>query len=944
MALYFNPETGQWEDDDPQKQQAAGPSRVDIAEMSLDERLDLAREERGKSGDDMWAAPQAAKPAVAENPLQAAGEVFNITANAATSLVTDYGDLASYIGDTVTQLGNVAQGKRFESENFMNDADNPWTQWRLNTFEPSTQAGQAFSPIVRVGVALLTLPKTAAKYGLMPLKFLGKAPVIGKGAQGLVNTATKANKAIKGLTAVDDTADVVRSLNTLGKTVKGKNDIKLIKNVANTPWLYATYDDVGKAIAQGENLTGVQAFMSDTRQAVKGITNFGKLPAKQKIKTIGEALAWDAFVSFNAAGEGDLGFDEGLSNWLVEMDMPWAQSIGSPLATSADDAAIARKFKMTAEGTALGGILNGIFDMWRVGRFATKFRAASGDNKAAILNRFAGQAQDIGNGIGGQAVELGAGGGKGIRLGLDDLKEGEDAAEAFARQQRERDINRKADFLAAQRGGPLATTNRGIDGGLVDENGLPLIQGPGELVEPGQTAGALATTNPGRNLDALPPGALPGEPGNPRIGQPAVESQTDIIDPTIQQANVTVPPMAEPVITPQTIRAGFRESLIQKFRDQPIDLVENSSGQFVQLKDQTKALMPVTRTGMLQYMLDNPPRVNALGLENGIDSIWRNFLTDRGLQEGWATIDPNTMQVKWNRSVARDLDASDLSQKTSLTLDDAIAYNNYLSSSRALNENTADLPSDAAQQRLGQMEARQPSGPDAAGQQIENEVIDAAADAAAYENSELRRIEEAARSPVTDPDYQLVDDMLGQNLDDVPEPEIIKATTGRGWEVYGADGELLGRTQTKRAANKLADRQKRADREAVVAKARQLSEDGGDQTIAAGALDEGTTDAVSGKVKLTDRQLDALREMGVEGLEGTGKKTFEMTQRQMKSIRDQLVEAGSNTRVSRNLIDKLDTALKVMAPEVRARRTANRLLEDTESLVKNGEVCNFLDL
>ena len=922
MAIYFNSETGQWEDDDPKKQAAAGPSRTDIADMSLDERLELAAQERDKEGDDMWASPEAAKPALAENPLQAAGEVFNITANAASALVTDYADLGSYLGDTVTQLGNVAQGKRFETENFMNDADNPWTQWRMNTFEPSTQAGQAFSPIVRLGVGLLTLPKVGVKYGLMPLKFLSKAPVIGKGATKLVNTATKANQAIKGLTAVDDTADVVKSLNNLSKVVKGKNDIKLVKNVANTPWLYATYDDVGRAIAKGENLTGVQAFMSDTRQAVKGITNFGKLPAKQKIKTIGEALAWDAFVSFNAAGEGDLGFDEGLSNWLVEMDMPWAQAIGSPLATSADDAAIARKFKLTVEGTALGGVLNGIFDMWRVGRFATKFRAATGDNKAAILNRFAGQAQDIGNGIGGQALELGAGGGKGIRLGLDDLKEGEDAAEAFAKQQRELARSRAEEFRAANAPGPQEGPARAALPGVAEK---PLSNAEREFLQ-NQPQGPVQNANINVETPVTPlrdiEDGIVSSPGGALDNLP------------VEQANVIVPPMAEPVITPQTIRAGFRESLIQKFRDQPIDLVESATGQFVQLKDQTKALMPTTRTGMLQYMLGNPPQVNALGLENGVDSIWRNFLTDRGLQEGWATIDPDTMQVKWNRSVARDLDSTDLNLKQSLALDDAVAYNQFLQTP----------PDSPAQQRLGQMEARQPSSPDAAGQQIENEVIDAASDAAAYNASELRRIEEAARSPVTDPDYQLVDEMLGQNLDDVPEPEIIKATTGRGYEVYGADGELLGRTQTKRAANKLADQQKKADREAVVAKARQLSEDGGDQVIAAGALDEGTTDAVSGKVKLTDRQLDALREMGVEGLDGTGKKTFEMTQRQMKSIRDQLAEAGSNTRVSRNLIDKLDTALKLLGPEVRAQRTADRLLEDMESLVTKGEVCNFLDL
>lgn len=990
MALYFNPETGQWEDDDPQKQaQAEGPSRTEIAGMSLDERLELDSKERDKTKEDMWAAPEAAKPVFAENPLQAAGEVFNITANAASALVTDYADLGSYLGDTVTQLGNVAQGKRFETENFMNDADNPWTQWRMNTFEPSTQAGQAFSPIVRLGVGLLTLPKVGVKYGLMPLKLLGKAPVVGKGAQGLVRGATRANQAIKGLTAVDDSADVVKSLNNLSKVVKGKNDLKLVKNLTNTPWLYATYDDVGRAIAKGENLTGVQAFMSDTRQAVKGITNFGKLSGKQKIKTIGEALAWDAFVSFNAAGEGDLGFDEGLSNWLVEMDMPWAQAIGSPLATSADDAAIARKFKMTVEGTALGGILNGIFDMWRVGRFATKFRAATGDNKAAILNRFAGQAQDIGNGMGSSVGPF-----SGTRLGLSDLKEGEEALEAYRREalknQFATERATKQGSTAASRSGaaqqaPLATREPGVfESGAAQRNQIRAVDVQEVVDDPSLVRTGVDEVDV---QEVGPAGSLPPAPD-------IVPSPGGAIDNLpIEEANVTVPPTVEPVVTPQTIRSGFRESLIQKFRDLPIDLVENSSGQFVQLKDQTKALMPTTRTGMLQYMLDNPPRVNALGLENGVDSIWRNFLTDRGLQEGWATLDPDTMQVKWNRLVARDLDQNDLYQVNARAVDDAIAYEQWQSSRGRTGSNP---PNDQVQQVLGEMENPTPppaQGPDplqgparpdesaqlqealrrtdspnppndevqqrlgemdAAERQIAGEVEEAAADTAAYNASELRRIEEAARSPVTDPDYQLVDEMLGQNLDDIGEPEIIKATTGRGWEVYGADGELLGRTQTKRAANKLADQQKKADREALVSKARQLSEDGGDQTIPTGAVDEGTTDAVSGKVKLTGRQIDELRQYpGMKRFidEATGgRKTYDFTQAELATYVDgfkAMLQAGVDApraRVLRNLIDKFDTALKVMAPEVRANRTTNRLVEDMESLVNKGEVCNFLDL
>ena len=936
MAYYYDEELGKFVNDDEEEKSKLPESAFERSQMSYEDRV-AAQNPPTKSLEEQFAADaeQEKKPFIAQGPGQAFSEVFNLTANAGSALVTDYGDLASYVGDTLVQGGNVLQGKRFEQENFLNDADNPWTQWRLNTFEPETELGMAARPFIRGAVALLTLPKVAVSGLLQPLKLLGKAPVVGGLATKGVKGIKAADVAIKGLGASDDIVKVTKSLQAL----KAPANARLVGGAAKTPWLYATYDDVGRAIAAGEPLTGVRAFMSDTRQSVKALTNLGKLPTKVKLKTIGEALAWDAFVAFNMGGEGDLTYDEGLSNWLVDTGMPWATAIGSPLATSADDAAIARKFKLTAEGTMFGGLLNGVFDMWRVGRFATKFRAATGDNKAAILNRFAGQAQDIGNGMGSSVGPF-----SGTRLGLSDLKEGEEALEAYRREalknQFETERARKQASTATNRSvaaqqAPLANRQPGaFETGAAQRNQIrevdvqEVVDDP-SLVRTGvdevdvQEVGPAGSLPPAPDIVASPGGAIDNLP--------------------IEEANVMVPPLAEPVVTPQTIRSGFRESLIQKFRDQPIDLVESSTGQFVQLKDQTKALMPTTRTGMLQYLLDNPPQVNALGLENGVDSIWRNFLTDRGLQEGWATIDPDTMQVKWNRSVARDLDTTDLDLKQAGAIDDAVAYEQWQSSRGRTSDNP---PNDEVQQRLGEM--------DVAEGKIADEVVDAAADTAAYNASELRRIEETARSPVTDPDYQLVDDMLGQNLDDIGEPEIIKATTGRGWEVYGADGELLGRTQTKRAANKLADQQKKADREAVVAKARQLSEDGGDQVIAAGALDEGTTDAVSGKVKLTGRQIDELRQYpGMKRFidEVTdGKKTYDFTQAELATYVDgfkAMLQAGVDApraRVLRNLIDKFDTALKVMAPEVRARRTTDRLLEDMESLVNKGEVCNFLDL
>ena len=124
------------------------------------------------------------------------------------------------------------------------------------------------------------------------------------------------------------------------------------------------------------------------------------------IRTVGEALAWDAFVAFNMAGEGNDYFDEGFSNMLVESDWGWANAIGSPLATTADDNAIARKFKGTLEGTLMALPLNLAFDTFRLVRFSRRFRNAGPKQQAEILKRLSAQAQDIGTSMGENQMKL----------------------------------------------------------------------------------------------------------------------------------------------------------------------------------------------------------------------------------------------------------------------------------------------------------------------------------------------------------------------------------------------------------------------------------------------------------------------------------------------------------------------------------------------------------
>ena len=173
----------------------------------------------------------------------------------------------------------------------------------------------------------------------------------------------------------------------------------------------------------------MQSWFDDVARGVKvGLANSVRTPLKAlkgdkiAIRTVGEALAWDAFVAFNMAGEGNDEFDEGFSNFLVDSGMGWAEAVGSPLATTADDNAITRKAKGMLEGTLMGGlILNPLFDMWRLRRFSKYFTPGLSFGRDPKL---AEQAQDIGTSMGEQQLKLLPGAGQSSRpLDTNDLLE-----------------------------------------------------------------------------------------------------------------------------------------------------------------------------------------------------------------------------------------------------------------------------------------------------------------------------------------------------------------------------------------------------------------------------------------------------------------------------------------------------------------------------------------
>ena len=129
---------------------------------------------------------------------------------------------------------------------------------------------------------------------------------------------------------------------------------------------------------------------------------------------------------------------------------------------------------------------------------------------------------------------------------------------------------------------------------------------------------------------------------------------------------------------------------------------------------------------------------------------------------------------------------------------------------------------------------------------------------------------------------------------------------------------------------------------------------------------------IVGKIKLTDAQINAVQGIlpRLDGLLddawlkrrgetaffnindlGPQKRTFELTQGDMKALSEGiqrvLQDAGDlkgspKLRALRNLADKLDTQMKLLAPEARAKKLVDDLTRETMSFIDDGKLCDYL--
>ena len=844
------------------------------------------------------------RPLFAQDGGQFGGDLFKSIVNPAWALVTDYVDLGHGLVDVAQQTGNLIQGKGFDGSKVFDDSDNPLTKGRIDTFRSETQAGQFVNTTARVGVALLTLPKLALKGLIMPLKLLGKAPAVGKPFGALAKGLTKTDDAINATRA--GTKGATTALNAIQK---GAPTSKAAKLANADDWLKLTYKDVVNAGVDGNRFATA---MRSTERAAKGLTK-----GKASLRTVGEALAWDAFVAFNAAGEGNPMLDETFTDFLDEAGLPTIPF----LQTSIRDTGLEAKFKQMTDGLLLGGIISSVMDVGRIYRFSRAFQKADDVEKRLIVKAL----NEEGERLGGSVARL------------------SEQVDAVAMLPSAGQTTAFVDNALSTGLNPSAPAGPNLLD--IELNRVETARAQNQLAEETQSnllnyqqLQANAEVNAGVS-DLVPsPGGQLAPEGGP-----------------IEPVNVQVMRPPEPTITPQTMRAGFKQYVEARFAEQSPEFLQ-------ELVDTTKRLMPRNRVDAIDMLERFPLRYNGLGMMEASDSVTNNYLVERGLGEGWITVNPEMMELTYNRKLAFDFDRNQYSVKQARALDEAAEIDRY---NAKMLEAGSDPATQPVQDELGKMGARDafdesPTGKSTLGDDasVDNAILDqdqalveakrqerlAAVQEAGAKNAEQAQVDVDAIAAYADigSDRQVVAEMLNLDLDALPKYQIEKIGNRR-YQVLDDVGESVdGNTySTLKAARKGAEIAEKAQYKGYVAKARALADRAIDQpirsTFGTELLD---SPLVRGSLKLTQRQSEILNELGIP-IEGTDLDLSQADLAGMSKSIQQLMEesTGPQRRVLGNILKRVDEKVTELAPAARLAAEVDKTVALSQKFLKDGEIC-----
>ena len=918
--MRFDPKTGTIVDDEQITASQAvmeKPGGMTYAE----ERAWAAGQESQKQLDLYEEAKLGKRDAIAQDPGQFFDELGNIAGNTFFGLATDAMDLVAGVGDIAVQTGSLLTGNGFDANEIFNDSDNPWTQWRRQEFAYTTDAGAAVGNLSRMASMLVGMPA----FGIKGAAMLPKAAKLLK-----VPGAAKAAGAL-------DKADDFLKASRLGKGQQAALGVleeagsKAGKIAKADDWLNATYKAVATADKGGE----VTKWWGSVKDSTKALTQLTR--EKGRVRTLAEAVAWDAFAAFNVYGEGDYEFDETLNDMLASNGLP---SIPG-LTTSATDSGLVLKIKQMTEGLLMGGVINAALDMSRVYRFSRAFSKADAAEKELIVKAFNADAQEIGTSIAKslefdpRTVDMGPG-----------LRTYQPATVPYQAPY--------GPFGAPQ--GPAA----------------PALQGPQQIAPPlSQVDQLIAQAESQRianrlqvdmdtidrvqadqAIDDLMPPSAGGNPAADQFSQAQQFDQTvadatppQLDNPALAQFQQQGPRPVDAFSPPEEIKAAVQMDL------QSFDMTELLPEQVIitAILDKLVQILPQKRVDRLDYVKKFAPRANSTGTIDAVDSIWMNSIANQSLEEGWGAIDSNTMDIKFNRQAALDFDKGELEAKKAAAWDEATAVEQFNAKPvQQADEAVQPAQADDAAEAVGDVEA--------------DPAFENAARNEATAETEIQQLEASEAARLSDPqarsisgeltDEEVVREFNGRQLADVEVPTVQKAE-GRGWEVIGPDGEVIDTAPTKKAAVKKAEAEAKKAQDAEVAAARQKQADGTPEAVEVGIGDPIAESTVMGKVKLTGRQMQSVNELipslksqfNPEQVARTAK-NFDLTLTEMgqlaEAISQKLAAGGldrNETKVLKNVLDKLDTSSKVLQEQARLKAHAVDIDVQTNRFLTHGDNC-----